>query len=183
LGGSKSGKWKAVRNTFIIFLVSGFWHGASWNFIAWGFIHACGFIPLLLLNKNRKHVTDIAAQFHCLPNIRELWQMTTTFTFVTLAWIFFRADGIFVAFSYIRKIIISITVQPSQLLELLTYKNLISYILTLLLGDWYLRRHERSLKAFENRTLNWILYIIISCAVVFTFLDHIKAQEFIYFQF
>jgi D-alanyl-lipoteichoic acid acyltransferase DltB (MBOAT superfamily) len=62
LGGSKSGLFKSIRNTFIIFLVSGFWHGASWNFIIWGLIHACGFLPLLMLQKNRKHVTDIVAQ-------------------------------------------------------------------------------------------------------------------------
>jgi hypothetical protein len=71
LGGSKNGKYKSIRNTFIIFLVSGFWHGASWNFIAWGFIHACGFLPLLLLNRNRKHVTDVVAQDRKLPNLKE----------------------------------------------------------------------------------------------------------------
>jgi len=63
LGGSKQGKLKAVRNTFIIFIVSGFWHGASWNFIVWGFIHACGFLPLLLLNRNRIHVADVVVSF------------------------------------------------------------------------------------------------------------------------
>jgi D-alanyl-lipoteichoic acid acyltransferase DltB (MBOAT superfamily) len=79
LGGSKQGKLKAVRNTFIIFLVSGFWHGASWNFIIWGGIHACGFLPLLLTNRNRKNVSDVVAQNKLLPNLKELWQMAITF--------------------------------------------------------------------------------------------------------
>ena len=54
LGGSRVSKWLSIRNTFIIFLVSGFWHGANWTFVAWGAYHALLFIPLLLLNKNRK---------------------------------------------------------------------------------------------------------------------------------
>ena len=69
LGGSREGKYRAIRNTFIVFLLSGFWHGASWNFIAWGFIHACGFLPLLLLNSNRKHVNNVVAQDRKLPNL------------------------------------------------------------------------------------------------------------------
>jgi len=79
LGGSKKGKLIAVRNTFIIFLVSGFWHGANWNFIAWGGIHALGFMPLLLLNKNRRHVSYIVAEDRKVPNLREFLQMVYTF--------------------------------------------------------------------------------------------------------
>ena len=58
LGGSKGGKWLSLRNIFIIFLVSGFWHGANWTFIAWGAIHACFFIPLMLLNQNRNNLNS-----------------------------------------------------------------------------------------------------------------------------
>ena len=61
LGGSRVGKWKVVRNTFIIFLVSGLWHGANWTFIAWGFYHACLFLPLILLGRNRKYTDTVAA--------------------------------------------------------------------------------------------------------------------------
>ena len=94
LGGSRNGKIKAIRNTFIIFLVSGFWHGANWNFIVWGFIHSLGFIPLLILNQNRNYVSDVVAQDRCLPNVKEVWQMLRTFMFVTFAWIFFRSKNI-----------------------------------------------------------------------------------------
>lgn len=48
LGGSKGGKWMQVRNTYIIFLVSRFWHGANWTLIVWGGINAVYFLPLLL---------------------------------------------------------------------------------------------------------------------------------------
>jgi D-alanyl-lipoteichoic acid acyltransferase DltB (MBOAT superfamily) len=179
LGGSKNGKYKAIRNTFIIFLVSGFWHGASWNFITWGFIHACGFMPLLLLNRNRKHVTDVVAQNRKLPNLKELWQMTTTFAFVTFAWIFFRADaGVSSALGYIKHIGVSITNHPSQFLALPNGKMVFIYIIPLVLGDWYLRRNERNLNS-KTILVNYILIVLI----FWNILSDDISNTFIYFQF
>jgi alginate O-acetyltransferase complex protein AlgI len=178
LGGSKNGKYKAIRNTFIIFLVSGFWHGASWNFIAWGFIHACGFLPLLLLNRNRKHITDVVAQDRKLPNLKELWQMSTTFVFVSFAWIFFRAESMSKAFDYLNKILLSIIGQPSQLIQLPGGKMAFVYILPLVLGDWYLRREERNLR-YKNKLLYYIIFII----TLWYLLSDDISNSFIYFQF
>jgi len=181
LGGSMNGKYKAIRNTFIIFLVSGFWHGASWNFIAWGFIHACGFLPLLLLNRNRKHITDVVAQDRQLPNLKELWQMSTTFAFVTFAWIFFRADGISMALGYNKQIRDSIINHPGQLLTLPGGIKSFLYIVLLVLGDWYLRRDERQL---VTPTANWVksfCYVMI-LIVIALYIDTTKSN-FIYFQF
>ena len=70
LGGSKGGRWMRVRNTFIIFIVSGFWHGANWTFIAWGFLNALYFLPLLLSNKNRDNI-EIVASGRLFPSIKE----------------------------------------------------------------------------------------------------------------
>ncbi len=182
LGGSKNGKYKAIRNTFIIFLVSGFWHGASWNFIAWGFIHACGFLPLLLLNRNRKHITDVVAQNRKLPNLKELWQMSTTFVFVTFAWIFFRADGMSMALGFIQHIGDSIINHPGQLLSLPDGKMSFLYILPLVLGDWYLRRDERKLKKFPNSKLNIFIYAILIICLLFSSINN-DNSTFIYFQF
>jgi D-alanyl-lipoteichoic acid acyltransferase DltB (MBOAT superfamily) len=69
LGGSQGGKWMKVRNTFIIFLVSGFWHGANWTFIVWGFLNALFIMPAVLLNTNRNNL-DIVAKGRILPNVR-----------------------------------------------------------------------------------------------------------------
>ncbi len=186
LGGSKNGKYKAIRNTFIIFLVSGFWHGANWNFIAWGFIHACGFLPLLLLNRNRKHVTDVVAQDRKLPNLKELWQMSNTFAFVTFAWIFFRTDGMQMALDYIYHIGLSIIESPGQFLTLPDGKMIFVYIVPLVIGDWHLRRDERGLKPMKSQMLNNLIYLIISVmsldAVIQNELTN-KIESFIYFQF
>ena len=181
LGGSKNGKYKAIRNTFIIFLVSGFWHGASWNFITWGFIHACGFLPLLLLGRNRKHLSSVVAEDRKLPNIKELWQMCSTFAFVTFAWIFFRADTMKDALVYVKQIGVSTFNHPGQFLILpLAGQTTLLYIIPLVIGDWSLRRDERHLKTpitgGRMKLAYWVMIILI-------FMKFGEKVSFIYFQF
>ena len=103
LGGSRGTKWKQVRNTMAVFLISGFWHGANWTFIAWGFLNALYFLPLLLLNKNRHHL-DVVASGKILPSIKETFMMFITFGLTVLAWIFFRAQSVAQAVDYIKHI-------------------------------------------------------------------------------
>ncbi len=179
LGGSRNGRAKAIRNTFIIFLVSGFWHGASWNFIVWGLIHACGFLPLLLLNRNRQYVTDVAAQDRLLPGWKELRQMFFTFTFVTIAWVFFRAETITVAAGYLEQTVRSIWHQPDQLFTLPVINVEWVYIVPLLMGDWYFRHDERRLRTGSK----WITRFVYLLCVIMVLSKLGKASSFIYFQF
>ena len=184
LGGSKVGKSKAVRNTFIIFLVSGLWHGSSWNFIVWGFIHACGFLPLLLLNKNREHLTDVVAQNRKLPNLVEIWQMITTFTLVTFAWIFFRLTNIHDALSYIQGIFENLLTHPNQLFHMPTVNSIddfdmlltIPMILSMTLFDWWLKNNKIS------KTPKYITIVMCFLSIFFLFGRSVKT-DFIYFQF
>ena len=155
--------------------MSGFWHGASWNFILWGFLHACAFLPLLLTNRNRKYSQEIVASDARFPSGKELLLMLGTFTFVTFAWIFFRADTLQNAFGFIKGLFSnwgeSTTLKPNYILFL---------ILILLLIDWYLRRDERSLKVPANRLLRYAIYLSLTFAILF----HMDGeQSFIYFQF
>ena len=101
LGGSRVSKGRVVLNTFIIFLVSGLWHGANWTFVAWGAYHALLFLPLILLGKNRRY-TDTVAAGHAMPTLRELGQMLLTFLLAAMGWVLFRADSIGQAFEYYR---------------------------------------------------------------------------------
>jgi len=186
LGGSRNGKMQAVRNTFIIFLVSGFWHGASWNFIIWGFIHACGFLPLLLLNRTRKNMSNVVAQEGNFPSLKEWGSMLGTFAFVTVAWIFFRAETLEQAFGYIGRILSDSWQNPKQFLAISGGKQIFLLITPLILGDWYLRHNERSLKAPKQAWIRIILYTLISLLTVYFLLSNYlndKGQEFIYFQF
>jgi D-alanyl-lipoteichoic acid acyltransferase DltB (MBOAT superfamily) len=83
LGGSRVRRSLQVRNVLIIFLVSGFWHGANWTFIIWGALHALFFLPLLIFKLNRKYLENDALQF------QQILKIGFTFTIVCLAWIFF----------------------------------------------------------------------------------------------
>ena len=179
LGGSQGGTLMKVRNTFIIFLVSGFWHGANWTFIAWGFLNALYFLPLLLTNKNRKHTTSVVAQHHSLPNIKELIHISFTFLLTVLAWVFFRANNLSHAFNYLKgiasKSIFSLPeVRPSYLIVLIVFFICI---------EWMGRR---SLFAIENLlirkhfSVKLTFYIFL---IVLMFLFYGKEQAFIYFQF
>jgi D-alanyl-lipoteichoic acid acyltransferase DltB (MBOAT superfamily) len=104
LGGSRGGTLMKVRNTFIIFIVSGFWHGANWTFIVWGALNAFYFLPLLLTNNNRNNL-DVIAQGSLVPNLREFSSMILTFGLTVIAWIFFRAENMGHALQYLRGII------------------------------------------------------------------------------
>lgn len=178
LGGSKNGNWYSIRNVFIIFLLSGFWHGASWNFIIWGFIHACGFLPLLILNRNRNFVNDVVAQNQRFPSLRELFQMMGTFAFASFAWIFFRIKDLEDSLGFIKKI-----AQDAWYSNIDIHntkgEDAFIYILVFLIIDWSFRKNERELN-FRNKSLNKFIFPLLAIIILFYFG---KKESFIYFQF
>lgn len=177
MGGSKKGNAIAIRNTFIIFLVSGFWHGASWNFIAWGAIHALAFLPLLLLNRNRLYVDTVVANNHFFPTLKELVQITTTFTLVTFAWIFFRLHDIKNAIAYITRIIFN----HENPAEFHFYMGIVFLSALFVIIDWYLRKDERNLRVPRNIFIRYAVYIVLAFTVYFFWGK--TNSSFIYFQF
>lgn len=186
LGGSKLGKLKSIRNTFIIFLVSGFWHGASWNFIIWGGLHALAFLPLLLLNKNRQNSKDIVAFNSTFPEIKELLQMVGTFLFATFAWVFFRAKSIGSALLFVSTFFKDCINMPSEIFhgkhQFQSSEHSIVwffvYSISLILGDWMLRRNERSYKIPF-----YLLVLIWAVVLIYFVMSFGKNLQFIYFQF
>src|SRR5690606_2759286 len=100
LGGSQGSIWMKVRNTFVIFIVSGFWHGANWTFIVWGALNAIYFLPLLLAKKNRSNL-DIIGKDGSFFSGNDLLKMGLTFILTVFAWIFFRANNLNHALNYI----------------------------------------------------------------------------------
>ena len=103
LGGSRVSKAKVIRNTFIIFLVSGLWHGANWTFIVWGAYHALLFLPLILAGKNRKYTNQVA-EGRILPTLKELGQMLLTFFLSVFGWVIFRSENIEQAWEYVCRV-------------------------------------------------------------------------------
>ena len=180
LGGSRGGVWMKVRNTFAIFLVSGFWHGANWTFIIWGTLNAIYFLPLILTNTNRRNL-GVVAEGKLTPSFRDLFSMLTTFTLTIFAWIFFRAENVSHAFKYIGGIF------SETLFYIPYFKNgthaypTIILIILFLIVEWKNRNNSHGLfKISDNNILRILVYFII----MFLIITNISSQqEFIYFQF
>jgi len=184
LGGSRGGTWMKIRNTFIIFLVSGFWHGANWTFIAWGALNALFFLPLLLTKNNRANTGPIALG-KSFPSMRELLAILLTFSLTVLAWIFFRAESITHAFQYLGGIF-SYSIFSIPNLEV--NKELVStcfFLVCLLIAEWRSREDQFALQFSETGLAQYTfvrrgVYVLLVFAI-FTFAG--LQQDFIYFQF
>ncbi|MCG8702161.1 MAG: MBOAT family protein, partial [Bacteroidales bacterium] len=179
LGGSRGTKLLTIGNVFIIFLVSGLWHGANWTFICWGFVNACYFLPLLLLKRNRTYTNNVA-QGKLFPSIKESVQILGTFVFTSLAWIFFRADNLAEAFSILGKVFSNeIFTKP----EILPAKVLV-IIGVLLAVEWFQRTKDHALQfknSIKSRNLRWGIYLLV---VIFILVfGEFNKNEFIYFAF
>jgi alginate O-acetyltransferase complex protein AlgI len=182
LGGSRGGTWAKIRNTFVTFIVSGFWHGANWTFIAWGTLNALYFLPLMLLGKNRNHM-QIVAQGRMLPTVREAFSILVTFGLTVLAWIFFRAQSIGHAVDFLSGI-----ASPSLFSVPKTPTGSISMPLMCLVGlfflvEWNGREWPHALARLGlrwKRPARHVLYYAILYAIVWF---GGKQQQFIYFQF
>lgn len=165
LGGNRCGKFRQLRNTFIVFLVSGLWHGANWTFVVWGLIHACLFLPLLLIRWGKRNLR--------LPLPIA---MGLTFFSVTIAWVFFRSPNISSAFGFVSRIFSrSLFELPHQ------YLSTLPWIAVMVGVEWLQRKHEHALDivAFP-KAVRWAVYIVLALICI---AHNRRTSEFIYFQF
>jgi alginate O-acetyltransferase complex protein AlgI len=184
LGGSQGGTWLKVKNTFIIFIVSGFWHGANWTFIVWGALNAIYFLPLLLTNKNRRNI-EIVAQGKFLPKIKELLQISITFGLTILAWIFFRAENVEHALKYISEIFSPSIILLSEFAEWDEALKTLFFVGILILVEWFGREKQHALEiisVLKWRPFRWFSYALI-LLIIYFFGNYNETIEFIYFQF
>ena len=177
LGGSRGNISQQIRNVFIIFLVSGFWHGANWTFIVWGGIHALFFIPLLVTKANRSNLDTIASG-KSLPTFRELGQIFITFTIACLAWVFFRSPSITASIDYLSRIFQNLEFQLEYLrIERYNVEMLLLIFLFILI-EWFHRMYEHPITG-KNSFLK-TTFIILLIVLFGVFSEH---SDFIYFQF
>lgn len=177
LGGSSGGLGMKIRNTFIIFLLSGFWHGANWTFMLWGFLNALYFLPLLVFNKNRQNI-EVVAKDRILPTVREFLQMGITFTLTCIAWIFFRAESVSQAFSYIGRVVKFDSFAVSQSFP----AKVFALIVVMLLIEWMNRTKFHGLEIRRyHPVVRRAVYVFI-LFVIFRYANF-GNNEFIYFQF
>ncbi|MBQ3748086.1 MAG: MBOAT family protein [Kiritimatiellae bacterium] len=179
LGGSRCSKWKQIRNTFAIFLVSGLWHGANWTFVIWGAFHALLFLPLLLMGRNRKYLS-VAAEDRALPGIVDLGRMALTFFMATIGWAIFRARSASECFSWLVNMatpwrFASVGKMPRE------FGVALASILIVLAVEWFNRRSQFGFerlpaKKWMRRGLYYAVLTAITCGAP-------GSETFVYFQF
>lgn len=185
LGGSRVGLLKNIRNIFIIFLLSGFWHGANWTFIIWGLIHALYFIPNFLFKTNRNFTENIQVNHFGLPKLNDILRIFFTFVLVMFAWIFFRAPDVQTAVLYIKGIFYSFEIE--NIFEFINpYDNQVLQkeyllILILILVDYFIITKPKLFSKLSN-LINWIIVLVL--LIIITLCVPINSESsFIYFQF
>lgn len=182
LGGSRGGTWMKVRNTFAIFIVSGFWHGANWTFIVWGALNAIYFLPLLLTKNNRNNL-NIVAHGKILPSLKEFLLILLTFSLTVFAWIFFRANNITHALSYISEILSPSLFTIPKFAGMVKALTTIILVTLFVLLEWKGREGQYAIAHLGivwKRPIRYAMYYAIIIAI-FWFSG--KEQQFIYFQF
>ncbi|MEI6946678.1 MBOAT family O-acyltransferase [Paraflavisolibacter sp. H34] len=178
LGGSKGGSWRKIRNTFIIFLVSGFWHGANWTFIIWGLLNALFIMPSIIFKTNRNNL-DTVAQGKLLPSLNETLSIVSTFALTVLAWIFFRADSVGHAWNYISVIFSASVFSIPQVLPKIT----LLLVTLFMVVEWLGREQQYAIAQLGIRWSPVFRYGMYYALVMAIFLFGGKEQQFIYFQF
>ena len=180
LGGSRCSKRKAIRNVYIVWGISGLWHGANWTFVCWGLFHATLLAIYNLLGINTKY-RQIVAYGRLLPSIKEACQIMLTFFLAVIGWVIFRAENMSQAISYLTAMFSNKFIDVSALYGW----QYLCMGLTLLVVEWLQRDKLHALqlpqnKLFGMRLARWCVYYLI-LFVIIRFAG--ASQTFIYFQF
>ena len=177
----------AVRNTFIIFLLSGFWHGANWTFVLWGAYHALLFVPLLVMNKNRRYRDTVATitfpdgttKTKWFPSLKEAGQMLLTFALAVVGWIIFRSVSVADIGLYMQNMFDNSLFAPPMVI--VGVKRTLLSIAILLFVEWINRTKQHGLQLTNcNKGLQLLVYYALTLYIMEF---GANAQSFIYFQF
>ena len=170
-----------IRNTFAIFLISGFWHGSNWTFIIWGALNAIYFLPLLLTNNNRKNL-GIVAEGKTLPTIRELISIIITFILTVFAWIFFRAESVGHAIEFISDIFSKSLFHKPQIEGFSAFLSIFIIIILFNIVEWNGRASEYAIRNIHKKS-KLLRHLFYSFCIIMIILFSNGEENFIYFQF
>lgn len=181
LGGNQGSKLRIIINVFVVFLLSGMWHGANWTFIVWGLYHAVLFLPTVLMG--RKSQSDIVAKGRILPSLKETGQMLFTFCLVLFGWILFRSESISDFVQYCEELCQMGTLRACYRLFIQSdiWPKMV-FIIIMLVVEWLQRDKEHGLVLDKMKPwLRWVICFIIVLMIA-CFTDN-EIGSFIYFQF
>lgn len=182
LGGSKGNTLQRIKNTFIIFIVSGLWHGANWTFIVWGLLNAIFIMPSIIFEKNRDNI-EIVAKGRILPSLKDIGAIIVTFSLTTFAWIFFRANNISHAIDIVTTIFSNSLLAMPSFMGKTKALILLCIIFFFFIIEWRGRESQFAISNFVlnwKRPIRWSFYILL---IIVLLVFSGKEQEFIYFQF
>lgn len=182
LGGNRVGKLLSLRNIIIIFLVSGFWHGANWTFIFWGGLHALFYIPVFLMGRNRIYADNVIAENSWFPSLKEIGQVALTFILVTFSRVFFRSPTLTDSFAYLDRMVSDFSYSPY--VHPMGYRMIDFYILIALFTfyEYIIRKDERNPFKFKSRYIRFFIYSVLILLMLLFYDDGVN-RSFIYFQF
>ena len=181
LGGSRGSRWELIRNVFIVFILSGLWHGANWTFLVWGLIHALLVIPLILWNRNRQQIPKKEQASQNL--VLEMASILLTFCITILTWVFFRAHNLEHAFQYLSGIFSASLFSPPVFPGYRESTSTLVLCFLFFLIEWHGRKQQYAIEQLGNtwhKAARWSMYLILA---VFIILFYGNEQQFIYFQF
>jgi D-alanyl-lipoteichoic acid acyltransferase DltB (MBOAT superfamily) len=181
LGGNKVGIAAQLRNTWIIFLLSGLWHGANWTFVCWGALNALYFMPILLAGKNRLFLDHVPGRW--IPGAADALRITLTFVQVMLAWVLFRSESLSQALAVYAGMFNPSDWMKGDYALLLGVPKTLLMIGLMTAFEWYGRRGNHALQLLERvyyAPIRWAVYYLLLLALVW--FDGLQ-QQFIYFQF
>ena len=181
LGGSRCSKWKVIRNVYIVWAISGLWHGADWSFVCWGLFHATLLVIYNLLGANTRYKNNDVAYGRWLPSVKEAMQMALTFFLAVIGWIIFRAETMTQAVGFLSAMVTNKFFDASMLHG----KSFFCFGLIILFIEWLQRDKQHALQLPDNRLFGlkaarWAVYAVIYMLILS---NTGKSQAFIYFQF
>jgi len=188
LGGNRVAMWRVYINIFIVFLVSGLWHGANWTFVAWGALHGFYLLFSLWTQAIRKKILRFS-RLDQYPLLYKYFRVGITFSLVCFSWIFFRANNITDAL-YVVSNMFKGLLNPEMIGFILRgfdlgFRSFLLGLVAIIFMEYihHIQRH-RSIRHLLSSKPAWIRVSVYTTLVVsIVFLGNFSANQFIYFQF
>ena len=178
MGGNRVNPIRKVINTIIVFLISGFWHGANWTYISWGFLNSIFILPKTLSQKTQSNHSN-----KLLNKVFGTIQMLVTFLTVSILWVFFRSKSVYDALKYLQNLAYKWNAILPDFNGRKSALVLSIIIFVFMIFEWIGKSYNCPLaimNSFKNKWLKWgFYYAIIFCILYF----YRGNDQFIYFQF
>lgn len=184
LGGNRCAKWKWFRNTMIVFLLSGLWHGANWTYVIWGGLNGFYLVFAIISKDIRAKITKRTG-IDKFPYINKMVKVFCTFNLICFSWIFFRASSFTEAVTIIKRIFMDFSLKIDLgRAGVSRYQLALGCgVIFLLLAVQLFQRNRKIINELNNRPVayRWVIYY--SALIFIIIFGVFNTSSFIYFQF